>query len=71
LTKTLVAVFADFAISLKSQNIVYKVTSLDSWQTWLLSVLIWLLGFLCLFFFYFSVYSLGIFELVLVLLTVY
>jgi NADH-quinone oxidoreductase subunit N len=71
LPKTLVAVFADFTISLKSQNVVYKVTTLNAWHAWLLSVLIWLLGFLFLFLFLFSIYSLGIFELVLVLLTVY
>jgi proton-translocating NADH-quinone oxidoreductase chain N len=71
LPKTLVAVFADYALHLKSQTIVYKTLILNPWQLWLLTVLVWVLGFLVFFFFFFSVYSSGIFDILLILLTIY
>jgi NADH-quinone oxidoreductase subunit N len=71
LPKTLVAVFADYSILLKSQNIVYKVKKIDCWQLWLLTILVWLLIILTFFFFFFAPYSQLIFDLVLVLFTIY
>lgn len=45
--------------------------NLDMWSHWLLAVLFWLLGFLTIFFFFFPLYSLGLFELIIILLTTY
>lgn len=71
LPKTLVAVFADYTVQFKSQTTVYNLHHLTSWQLWLLTGVLWVLGFIVFFFFFMSVYSMGIFELVLILLTQY
>ena len=71
LPKILVAVFADYLLKIKKQIIVYKVTPLDVWQYWLTSVLLGLLSFLLFFFLFFSVYCSGLFELLLILFTLY
>lgn len=71
LPRTFVAVFADYQLWVKSQNIVYNIKTYDSWQLFIYSILVWGLGFLSFFFFFLAPYSLGIFELVLILLTIY
>jgi NADH-quinone oxidoreductase subunit N len=56
LPKTLVAVFADYNIRLKSQSLSYKLATVDSWQLWISTILLGVLGFLLFFFFFFSPY---------------
>jgi proton-translocating NADH-quinone oxidoreductase chain N len=70
--KTLVAIFADYQLLVSSNNSsFYKVRTIDIWQQWLLTGLCWLLSFITMFFFFFSIYSLGIFDLSLVLVSYY
>ena len=70
--KTLVAIFADYQIAFtNSKTMVYNSRVIDKWQQWLLTGICWLAGFILFFFFFFSVYSLGIFDLTLTLLTTY
>lgn len=74
-------VLREIFLFVKQFNFTYKVKHFlrqasndilsDSWTNWLLSVLFWLLGFLTIFFFFFPIYSLGLFELIILLLTTY
>jgi len=69
--RTLVAVFADYQLRLKLQNVVYNIQTFDTWQLVIFSGLLWVLGFIFLFVIFLAPYSLGILELVTVLLTQY
>lgn len=70
--KTLVAIFADYQLFFRaSQPVFYKIRTLDMWQQWLITGLWWLLSFITLFFFFFSIYCLAIFELSILLVAYY
>jgi len=68
---TLVAVFTDYSFRGKLQTMLYKKKIMNGWQTWLLSSLSGLLSFLTLFIFFFAVYNLLVFDLSLIIVTVY